>query len=199
MRYKDFIMKKAIKEAYNIYIQQEKASLMGQIYVKLGNKLGYKMIDEEVIYNIKPTSSNKTFITNCERYTTTCKNLNLRYLDYNMDTRMSIYFDEEGNLYQYDYMKYKEPNGGYCLLPREGNEKIYDKHKEFLDFAVKYYKEVQKNKVQYLLMGYDNKHYYYLGSDGKCYYKIAPLSNNYLICTPKLIDNMREIVKENIA
>ena len=81
MRYKDFVLKQAIKEAYNIYINNMTASKIGQIYIRLSSKLGFKVVDEAIVSNIKPTSSTKSFVDKCERYKNEVNGKCYRYLD----------------------------------------------------------------------------------------------------------------------
>lgn len=193
MRYKDFVLKQAIKEAYNIYINNMTASKIGQIYIRLSSKLGFKVVDEAIVSNIKPTSSTKNFVDKCERYKNEVNGKCYRYLDYNLSKRKTLYFDEDGNLYEYDYHKYHSKESPYVFLPKEGNEDSYGTYEELLNFSKMYYKELKKNKIQYLMVGYDDKHYYYTGSDSKAYYKNSPLSTTYIECTPSLLNTMLAI------
>lgn len=178
MRFKDYIVKRAIKINYdNIVDSEKKLTLLDNAVLSASTKLGYKLLD-----TIKSKKSidipKKEWESILNRYYGSVKSDKI-YLEWDTGAHHAIYFDKQGYLYYgIDGIKYELISPIECF-------KLYNKHHDFLEFAKEYYKNIETIEKQYMLIGYDDKHRFYLCTDGKTYYKFTD-KGSYQICTEKL-------------
>ena len=170
MRFKDYIVDKAIKAGYNnVFAKEPDNGKIDNAILKVAKKLGYKIFDEITTIKKYPCE-NKDWKKILDRYS---YKTGIRFLEWDNDTRSSIYFDENGQLFF--------GIGGVKFNPVSliEHHKLYAKHKDFLNFAREYYKNIIDEKRQYLMIGIEGNNRYYICSNGKCYKKIGE-SNEYL-------------------
>lgn len=185
MRFRDFIVNEAIERNYKEKILSQSISpLMDMIYCSLASKLGFKLITEKQESTVDiPNNDWKTWIG---RYGYDNESISKQFLVYDSDNRCSYYFGENGMIYQ--------GNGkNFTLVPILENKEIYNKYGEFLSFVSYYFETNKKSNKQYMLLGFDDKHRYYICTDSKFYYSNGE-SSNFKECTPKLINFCYKLV-----
>lgn len=171
MRFKDYIVKRAIKINFDTYVNQKESSnkIMDKVFTNVSKKLGYKILDSITTKKDVPCK-NTQWKNILSRYAYGDR----RFLEYNKKNKFSIYFDEKGVLYSGNGSTFTQ------LSPLEYFD-IYGEYSEFLKFSKEYFKESIKEEKQYLLIGYDKSLMYFVCSDGKFYYKESE-SGGYIQC-----------------
>ena len=184
MRFKDYIINKAIKISYDRIIKNKDSKILpiDNVFVSASKKLGYKILDEEVIKNHCPCE-NQEWKKILER---TSYKEGYRFLEWNTEKKSSIYFNENGQLFfgvnglRFDFISILQHND------------LYEKYKDFLEFSRNYFKKAKTIKNQYLLLGIDkNDDRYYICSDNNFYKKIGDVGG-YIICD----DNEKEVANK---
>lgn len=178
MRFKDYIVKTAIQRNYKDKIlANSDNSLLDNIYASLANKFGYKLIDEVKESDIK--CHNKDWKRILTRYSYDKSNSPKRFLEYDVEDKTSYYFSEQG-------MIYKGKQGTtFELVSLLAKPNIYNKYSEFLEYVRYYFSKKTESSKQYLMLGYNDKHMYYVCTDGNFYFKFSE-SSPYKECTERL-------------
>lgn len=188
MRFKDFLVSAAIIRNYNDKIKSICVNpVLDNVYATISNKLGYKLIDEEIVGSVSCPNNEWGKLVN--RYAYEQTNNPKRFLAYDSNTKSSYYFGENGMIYV--GIAAKE----FKLVKILDNKELYNKYGDFLSFVTYYYEKNKQAKRQYLLIGYNDKHRYYIGNDSKYYYKISEKSS-FKECTPKLNIICKNLISE---
>lgn len=185
MRFRDYIVKEAITRNYKEKILSQSTNpLVDMIYSSLSTKLGYKLIFEKQESTIDVP--NKEWKTILDRYAYGRDDIPKRFLIYDSDKKCSYYFGENG-------MIYTGNGSNFTLAPILEHKEVYNKYGEFLSFATYYFETNKKMNKQYMLLGYNDKHRYYICTDSKFYYSLGE-NSKYKECTPKLNEYCYELV-----
>lgn len=186
MRFKDFIVNTAIKRNYKDKIlSQSDNSVLDNVYTSISDKLGYKLLDVEKSSPIK--CKNKDWERILTRYSYDNTDTPKRFLEYDVEDKTSYYFGENGLIYKGCAGK------NFELVSMITKPKLYSKHSKFLDFVATYCVENQTVEKQFMLLGYNDKHRYYVCTDGKFYYKIDEQSS-YQECSKNLHNHCLDLI-----
>jgi len=159
MRFKDFIVTNAIKSEFNRLHNNIEPTVVQTVYKKLAEKLGSNII-ETVKVKVDCECSDKRWKDIVNRKETN----GFRYLEWNKDNQMGIYFDAKGFLYQG-----LSPKTLMILSPITSFD-TYEKHFDFLSYACEYYKASSVTE-KYFLVGINNNKSYFINEKGEGYYK----------------------------
>ena len=180
MRFRDYIVNTAIKRNYKSILKSNFDNLtVDNIYVTLADKFGYKINNVEK--SKMPPCDNKVWEKILHRTTYDKNNDPKRFFEYDSVRKKSFYFSESGMLYT-----------GICgvtflqVSPITEPE-LYKEHEEFLNYVKTYYKTAKPNDKQYVMLGYNDKHRYYICSDKNFYYTLSDKSS-YQRCSEKMND-----------
>lgn len=160
----DYIIQNAIKLSYKSHVENKPVdNLLTGMFQNLSDKFGYKIVS---------STSDVTHLPNHLQKLGHLPHNNsgkmVRFLDYSTTTKNCYYFDNTGNVYTYVKGDYKT----LIEVPIETFE-LYNQHEELLSYVKKHGDNIskfRKNAIDYVMIGYDNKHKFYLGSDNKLYY-----------------------------
>lgn len=178
MRFRDFIVNQAIKTNYREKILNKcDNAVISSIYTKLSDNLGYKIMDMVLCKNRQ--CSHQEWAKILERFAYDKSTNPKRFLEYNTERRRSYYFSENGVLYT-------GINGiDFEIVYPSDDKELYEKHRKFLDYAIIYYNHNVLKDKQYMMIGFNDKHRYYLCTDGKFYYTLGK-GSYYKECTKRL-------------
>ena len=185
MRFREFIVNEALRRNYNDLIKNKSESrLLDSIYFSLANKLGFKMLEEVQESTIKIDNQNWNMLLN--RYGYNKDGIVKRFLLYDKNKKISLYFGEDGMLYSGNGNK-------FTLLSKDEFVEEYNEYKDFLEFVQKYVAENKKMVKQYMMIGYDNQNRYYLSTDGFFYYDNNSFKRRK--CTPEMVQHCQNYIE----
>ena len=181
MKIIDYILKTSISNNYN-----NKHSETFDLFNKLSDKFGYKNVVKRT-YNINKElnipSSLEMYI---KRVQTTLFDQKLRFLEWDKETKSSYYFNNSGEIFKTDYK-----NGLSNDIPKYISERYNN-----LMFFIKNNDIDDHYEIEYVLIGYNDKHNFFLGNDNKHYYTLKNDYNMFYECTDKLNIQFNDFISQ---
>ena len=186
MNLQDYVVKKAIKNVYNKKVLNKEQDVFYDLYNKLSDKLGYKLSVKKTITlndTLNIPSSLDMYIKRCE---TTLFNTKMRFLEWDKETKSSYYYTSKGEIFRTDYK-----NGLSNDIPTY----IIDRYKKLINF-VKNNNIDYMYDIEYMMIGYDDNHNFFLGSDNKHYYTNKNDYKTFNECNESLNDKFNNFIDE---
>ena len=186
MNLQDYVVKKAIKNVYNKKVLNKEQDVFYDLYNKLSDKLGYKLSVKKTITlndTLNIPSSLDMYIKRCEK---TLFNTKMRFLEWEKETKSSYYYTSKGEIFRTDYK-----NGLSNDIPKYISERYNN-----LMFFIKNNDIDDHYEIEYVLIGYNDKHNFFLGNDNKHYYTLKNDYNMFYECTDKLNIQFNDFISQ---